>query len=577
MTLLIASIVALAVGPAVYRSAATRPSALRFLDGFLVVTICGVVLLRVFPEVLREGGVFTVALLAAGLVGPTMVERAFHRAARKAHIATLAFALAGMGVHAALDGAALVSEGHLPLAVVLHRLPVGLTVWWLVRPIAARAGFAVLGMIAAMTVVGYVAAPAVSRIDHHALAWLEAIVAGSVLHVVLHRYPGAKPATQKTPRWDDGVGALVGVGVLAYLLGRDVLDHDPATLEFVGTFLSLALESAFPLLIAYVMAGWIAVFLPASTVAWMRRGGAAGRALRGMAVGLPFPICSCGVVPLYRSFVERGVPATAAMAFLVATPELGLDAVLLSIPLLGLPMTGIRVLGAAVVALAVGWWVGRGVPSREARTDEAARPLLGASRPDAPLGTRIREGLRTGLGDVVDHTGSWILLGLVIAAGASPLLEAEWLRSLPSAVEVAMFALLGLPVYVCASGATPLVAVMIAQGVSPGAGLAFLLTGPATNLTTLGVLTQLHGRSAAARFGLSMLALSCTAGWTVDLLWPDAGADAAPGTAAGHASALQWVSLSLLGTVFAFSLVRLGARRFLFENLLPAGPTTHTH
>ena len=69
---------------------------------------------------------------------------------------------------------------------------------------------------------------------------------------------------------------------------------------------------------------------------------------------LPLPICSCGVVPLYHTLIRKGAPPAAAMAFLIATPELGIDAILISIPLLGGTMTGVRIIAAAIVALAVG-------------------------------------------------------------------------------------------------------------------------------------------------------------------------------------------------------------------------------
>ena len=90
----------------------------------------------------------------------------------------------------------------------------------------------------------------------------------------------------------------------------------------------------------------------------LARGGTFQQSLRGVAFGLPLPVCSCGVLPLYESLIRRGAPVAAAMAFFVATPELGLDAVLLSFPLLGESLTVARVVSAFIVALAVGVAVG---------------------------------------------------------------------------------------------------------------------------------------------------------------------------------------------------------------------------
>jgi hypothetical protein len=139
---------------------------------------------------------------------------------------------------------------------------------------------------------------------------------------------------------------------------------------------------------------------------------------------------------------------------------------------------------------------------------------------------------------------------------------------MPGGLEVIGFALLGLPTYVCASGATPFVAVLLASGVSPGAALAFLLTGPATNLTTVGVLSTLHGRRVALTFALAMIAIAVGLGYLVNALLPSAGAIPTP-TTAETASPFQWFCLYTLGLIYAVSLLRLGARRFFFQNLLP--------
>jgi uncharacterized membrane protein YraQ (UPF0718 family) len=318
--------------------------------------------------------------------------------------------------------------------------------------------------------------------------------------------------------------------------------------------------------------------LPTSAVRWMGRGKGLGQSLRGVIVGLPLPVCSCGVVPLYRALIRRGVPATAAMAFLIATPELGLDAVILSIPLLGTQMTVVRVVGAFLVALTVGWLVGRRVRANSTDQSCGCGTELGS---DAPLPDRLRSSLRTGFGEIVDDTGAWILFGLALAAMIQPLLRPEWFEAMPSGLDVLVFGLLGLPVYVCASAATPLVAVLLLAGVSPGAALAFLLTGPATNLTTVGVLSNLHGRRVALTFAVSMIVIAVGLGYVVNLALPSTDLNVPTPTSAEEASTFQWICLAILALLFAFSLLRLGARRFFVEKILPepsaSHPDTHSH
>jgi len=566
---LLLSLLALAVGPLCYWLARSTGHVLAGMDGFVYVTMGGLVLLHIMPESFALAGWAALIAGVAGLVLPGLVEHRLVSRAHQAHSAALVLGLVAIGLHAFLDGLALVVGPHhhvdgagymLPVAVILHRLPVGLTIWLLVRPqYGPRAAAAVLGLIAVCTALGFAAGEPV----HEAMASsfrgvFQAGLAGSLLHVLVHRsYP--VPSGDGASRWASGLGALAGVA----LLGGITTTHavGPVLSEASGVFLHLVRDSAVALVVAYAGAGLIHAFMPATSTNWMKRGTAGGQALRGMAFGLPLPICSCGVVPVYRSMVAQGVPATAAMAFLVATPELSLDAVLISVPLLGGEFTAARVAAAAVVALTVGWAVGR-----SARVLEPVRADAGAARTaGTTVWARLRAGLYAGFVDVVDDTAPWILVGLGIASLVHPLFRSEWLQVLPPGTEVLVFALLGMPTYVCASGATPLVAVLIYKGVSPGAALAFLLTGPATNITTFGVLSRLHGRRLALAFGAWITVLSVGLGLLVNRLLPDLVGEGGLGLGHEDGTATADLAALLLAAVFAWSLVRRGPRAFVGE------------
>jgi predicted tellurium resistance membrane protein TerC len=140
-----------------------------------------------------------------------------------------------------------------------------------------------------------------------------------------------------------------------------------------------------------------------------------------------------------------------------------------------------------------------------------------------------------------------------------PLLGHGLLREVPSAVQVVLFALIGIPVYVCASGATPIAAVAIMQSVSPGAAMAFLLAGPATNVTTFGILSQLHGRKAAIAFGAAVFLGAVGAGLTIDGMGIE-GIKVLEGGHHDHVSLYKWVALGAIGVLFVVSLFRQGPR-----------------
>ncbi len=348
MTLLVAAIAVLAVAPVLYRLAARQRAALACLDGFVFASVLGLVVLVILPESVVGGGWLAAAAALVGFLGPTFLERGLSRAAAHTHGVTMVVAMVGLALHAFIDGIALAhgpgggqTQQMLAVAVVVHRVPVALTVWWLLRPRhgLARATMA-LASVAIATVVGYVFGDA--AFISARLLIVQALVAGSLLHVIVHR-----PHLAASPRvggWRlyDGLGACLGIALVAVMLQVGeahthgaAQGHGPEH-EILATFLSLASQSAPALLLAYFGAGLIHAFLPQASVSWMSRGSSASRAMRGVVFGLPLPICSCGVIPLYRSLILRGVPAAAAMAFLVAPPESGIDAVMLSTSLLGL-------------------------------------------------------------------------------------------------------------------------------------------------------------------------------------------------------------------------------------------------
>jgi uncharacterized membrane protein YraQ (UPF0718 family) len=571
--MLAASIAALFVGPVLHRLADREGRTFSLLDGFVVVAVLGLAMLEIIPSGIEHAGWIAVLAAGAGLLLPTVAERYF--GGKPTHRAAAWAAFVGMGLHAFTDGLALVgSDSHgdshaLGWAVVLHQVPAGLAVWWmLTSPGEARQrqGLVALTMIAGATVLGFVFGETTTLLhDSGIVGVFEAFVGGLLLHVVSHGIGGKASRRAAEHRVVTGIGGLLGLAVVLGLFMASAAE-DARREATIDTFGLLLLESAPALLLAYGVAGLLGVFMGDAPARWLRRGGVGVQSLRGVAFGLPLPLCSCGVVPVYRSLVNKRVPATAALAFLVATPEIGLDAVLLSFPLLGLEMTLLRVGVSFVLALAVGVVVGGWVERRANAMKDASVPapeVEVASGDPLPLSSKLAAAVRTGYGEILDSTGPWILVGLMLAAFLQPWIDTEALTRLDPALQVAAFGLVGLPVYVCATGATPLIAVLIAKGLSPGAALAFLLTGPATNATTFGVLEQLHGRKVALMFTGTVITVVLGLGWGVNALWPTAGVGAGQLHEHHEASLLSLGSAVVLGGLFIVSLLRQGPRGFL--------------
>jgi uncharacterized protein len=202
MMMLILSIVALGVGPALFAIANRFPRrGVRVaLEILIIVAVGGITLIQILPEILESVGWLATIPLAIGLLGPTVFERWMKSLANPAHLAVRHLVVVGLALHEFLDGLALrvpslpgaIAPEALSLAIVIHRLTLGLVVWWLTRPRFGVLGAALaLGFMAAATVLGYCAGGVLTGgLDARELALFEALVAGSLLHVVVHQHEG---------------------------------------------------------------------------------------------------------------------------------------------------------------------------------------------------------------------------------------------------------------------------------------------------------------------------------------------------------------------------------------------------
>jgi len=572
---LILSFVALGMGPLLVLLARRHAWSSIGVDSFCVVTISGFALLHLLPECVEQAGWTVLPLALVGFLAPTLAERGLERPSRHLRRIVLLLALLGMAAHDTLDGLFLHlgahSHGDAPhdhsgshnhqltaWAVILHRIPEGVGIWWIVpRTLGMRATVLVSIVAVAGTLVGFFLGHQLEAASTTGLSLLQALLVGSLLHVVLHAHI---PAPRDQQRWH--IASVAGAAIAAVVLWFVIHDHFP-TGEHPPTevFLRLALESAPALILAYFLVGLCQAFMPSGWLARMTRGSTFSQAIRGVAVGLPLPVCSCGVVPIYRELVRQGASLVAALAFLVATPELEIAAVLLTWQLMGGEVAAVRVAMAAALALTVGILVAKLTPG-------PAEPIVEGSLPKEPQGSfgqRLMTALRFGYGPAVDNTATWILIGLLLSSMLMPYVDRAWIASLPAGVDVPIAALLGLPLYVCATGSTPLAAMLLVTGLSPGAVLALLLTGPATNVTTFGVLRRLHGGRAALLFAASMWLGTIALGYLVNALLPELGNTSLLSGEHEHGTT-SWFWLIALGGLFAVSLLRQGVRPF-FERL----------
>lgn len=313
----------------------------------------------------------------------------------------------------------------------------------------------------------------------------------------------------------------------------------------------ILLELAPWLLLGTAVAGLLHVLLPRRMVHEQLRG--PWGVVKAVLVGVPMPLCSCGVIPAGLGLKKDGASDGSSVAFLVSTPQTGVDSILVAASFLGWPFALFKVAAAAVTGVVGGW------------ITEAAGD--GGATAGAPVVGETPDG-RRGLRAMADHgltilrsIWGWLVLGVLVSAAIEVWVPDAWLRGLGAlgilgAAGAAL--LVSLPLYVCATASVPIAAALVAGGMPTGAALVFLMAGPATNVATVGAVYRGFGRRTTAIYLATIVAGSIGAALLFDRLL--AGAAAAPASVHGRASWWAVASALLLLALLA---------RFAWEDFSP--------
>jgi uncharacterized membrane protein YraQ (UPF0718 family) len=204
------------------------------------------------------------------------------------------------------------------------------------------------------------------------------------------------------------------------------------------------------------------------------------------------------------------------LSFLVSTPQTGVDSIMVTQALLGPVLTVVRVVAAAVSGVVAGLLM-------EAVEPRSGSPAAAAPADCACCGHRTQPRwvrmLRYGLVTLPWDIGRSMLLGILVSAALSAVIPDNYFADKlhPGLASMLVMMAVGIPLYVCSSGSVPIALALVRMGVSPGAALVFLITGPATNAATVVTVWKVLGRSATAVYLGSIAAVALLAGWILDL------------------------------------------------------------
>ena len=284
----------------------------------------------------------------------------------------------------------------------------------------------------------------------------------------------------------------------------------------------ILLELSPALLAGLLLAGLLHAFLPDGLVQRQLSQRGLRSILRAVLVGVPMPLCSCGVVPTALGLYKDGASKGATTGFLISTPQTGVDSILVSASFLGWPFALFKLGAAAVTGILGGWLADRLAPSDE---PVAPKPVTPSEPP--PPSRRLGEALRYAIYDLFGAIDRWIIFGVIAAAvitTATPpdfFQQLHWTQGLTGML---LMLAVALPLYVCTTGSVPIAAGFVAAGMPAGTALVFLMAGPATNIATIGAIYRtLGGRILGVYLG-TVIVMSIGLGMSFDFILPSASA-----------------------------------------------------
>jgi uncharacterized protein len=281
--------------------------------------------------------------------------------------------------------------------------------------------------------------------------------------------------------------------------------------------------------------------------------------------GVPLPICSCGVVPITVSLKKQGAGRGAAGAFLISTPQTGLDSFFATYAMLGWAFAIFRPIIAFITGIIGGLLMENfGAPKTEKKTENADdTPEVEAKARPRGLKT-IPAVLHYGFIKLLGNISSALLIGLVLAAFIHLVVPPDFGAKYIKSDWLAMPAMLlfGIPLYVCSTASIPIAASLIVKGISPGAALVFLITGPATNIATITIMSKVLGKKAVFIYVITVAVAAIIAGYIFNLLNVNLPiVDFIRSGGKMEISLLQQISCIILFALMAFTILQRLAQR----------------
>lgn len=288
--------------------------------------------------------------------------------------------------------------------------------------------------------------------------------------------------------------------------------------QFFSDLSEIFIEMAPYLMLGFFFAGLLHVFFPKTKVSRYMGRKNKNSVINASLLGVPLPLCSCGVIPTGISFYKHGASRGSTVSFLISTPQTGIDSILVTYSLLGLPFALIR----PIIAFLSGVMGGAltNVITKNEQEDQINN--INEKKENLSRVEKSREMFRYAFVEFLQDISNWLIIGLVLAAIVSVIVPPDFFATHLGNGFLGKIIILiaAIPVYVCATASVPIAAVLMLKGLSPGAALVFLMAGPATNAATITMIGKVLGKRSLFSYLVSIIGGALIFGALIDWFLP---------------------------------------------------------
>ncbi|MBQ9237177.1 MAG: SO_0444 family Cu/Zn efflux transporter [Prevotella sp.] len=322
------------------------------------------------------------------------------------------------------------------------------------------------------------------------------------------------------------------------------------------------------LLLGFFFAGLLHAFVPGAVYSRYLSGHSFRSVFYAALLGVPLPLCSCGVLPTAMSLRRQGASKGATVSFLIATPETGVDSIAATYSLMGLPFAIVRPVTAFLTSLFAGVLVNKAGNN----DNDNANVNINAEEENScchhhdvntqlSFFDKIIEALRYGFVDMMGDIGKWLVVGLIVAGLITVFVPDSYFEIFKDNTALSMLLVLSIaiPMYICATGSIPIAVALIMKGLTPGAALVLLMAGPACNMASMLVIGKQLGRKTLILYLFAIITGAIVAGNIIDLLPKEWFMPTLMQTACcspDEISWFNWTCTGILALLLLFALIR---------------------